>query len=493
MMTSTLGEMVATIAPSIPPSLMSSANIEAIATVAHHFPLTLGTTVGFECPLTAPEPAADFFLRVSGAWGRSLLAGQPVAPPILAQFQKANSLEPHAEPPGFNKLWSCPPWQNIRQIAQRWAEPTSLLHTAIDDLWLEFDIGSRSSLKPNQDSCADVLSRMGKTNVCPSASGLDGQRTSGRAHPTFGNGIPQPSTFLGVKSPGLPSLDWVGQIALPTLVGSVLSPQIQTTLQRCLAALPSSARLFQVGALSGRVSSPTDCPPLRLYIQNLTVSQLPSLLERLSWPGDRTLLTHMLARIGSQSETCSLQLELEEVKEPHVSTHPVSALSPKIAIECAFPDRTAWQKVLSRLVMLGFCRPDRAKALLEYPGYVRAQDSVNFPPLLKDWSAQLAPYRECLLVKRLAYLKFTYEPGHPLQAKAYLGLSPTWLDARYLQSNAANAAASDDQESMAIKVCKDLIQQLDYGEIDVDELFISQRSQKSRWLNHALETMCIGT
>jgi len=89
-------------------------------------------------------------------------------------------------------------------------------------------------------------------------------------------------------------------------------------------------------------------------------------------------------------------------------------------------------------------------------------------------------------------LKFTYEPGHPLQAKAYLGLSPTWIDARYLQFNATDDAAEVDQESTAIKVCKDLIQQLDYGEIDVDELFISQRSQKSRWLNQALETMCVG-
>ena len=469
-MASTLGEMVAAIAPTIPETLMSSSNVAAIDSVAQHFPLTLGTTVGFECPLTAPEPAADFFLRVSGDWGRSLLAGQPESPPILAQIQWAHSSDtPASCPLKFTQLWAHPTWQHIRQAAQRWSEPTSLLHDAIDDIWLEFDIGSSAS-HGNAEHTATADARSATPD------------------------LPVPSSFLGIASPGLTSLDWIGQIALPTLMGSPLSPRVQTTLQECLAALPASARVFQVGTLSGRVpeTSPTDTLPLRLYVQNLALSQLPSLLERLSWPGDKTLLTQLLTRIDPLHETCSLQLELIDSQNSSLPSGSSSILASKIGIECVFPHRAAWQKVLSRLVMLGFCRSDRAQALLDYPGYVRAQNCPQFPPLLKQWSAQLAPYRECLLVKRLAYLKFTYEPGHPLQAKAYLGLSPTWIDARYLNPNVAMVNPQYDQESTAIRVCKDLIQQLDYGEIDVDELFAYQRSQKSRWLNKALETMCVG-
>ncbi|MEO0489127.1 MAG: hypothetical protein AAFZ49_06145, partial [Cyanobacteria bacterium J06659_2] len=413
--------------------------LTAINAVAQQFPMTLGTTIGFECPLSLPLSAvdanADFFLRISGTWGQSLLAGQPQPPPVLEQLQS----QPELCPPGFACLWDVPTWQRIRQFAQRWAEPTSLLQKAINDIWLEFD-------------------------VVPGASHL-----------------PIPSSFFGVKSPGLPSLDWVSQTALPMLLGTPLSPQAAATLHRCFAAIPASAKVFQIGALSGRVASPSSAPALRLYVQDLRQAQVPSLLNRLAWSGDGDLLTQLLARVCPGQATCSLQLEIQDT------------LSPVIAIECAFPNRAGWQSALNRLMITGFCTPERAQALLAYPGYVRAQDAVApFPKLLARWSAQLAPYRECLLVKRLAYLKFTYRPGHPLLVKAYMGVSPTWVDARYLDADKAIAASSPSQESVAIQLCKDLIQQLDYGEVDVDELFAYQRSQKSRWLNKALETMCVG-
>lgn len=434
-MTSSLKEMVSAIAPTISPHLIAPHALAAIGSVAQQFPMTLGTTVGFECPLSTVDAHADFFLRVSGAWGQSLLAGLPQSLPILEQLQS----QPDRCPPGFAHLWEVPSWQRIRKFAQRWADPTSLLQKAINDIWLEFD-------------------------VVPGA-----------------NHLPSPSSFFGVKSPGLPSLEWVGQMALPMLLGSTLSAQTLETLQQCFAAIPASAQVFQIGVLSGRGASPLGTPALRLYIQNLQLNQIPSLLNRLNWPGDRSLLTQLLTRVCPGQEICSLQLEIQET------------LSPVIAVECAFSHRGGWQKTLNRLMMAGFCTFERAQALLDYPGYVRSQDAVApFPELLARWSAQLAPYRECLLVKRLAYLKFTYQPGQPLLAKAYLGVSPTWIDARYLDARDATANAISQQEAMAIQLCKDLVQQLDYGEVDVDELFAYQRSQKSRWLNKALETMCVG-
>ena len=432
-MASSLNDLVRAIAPTIPPTLISPRALKAIGAVAQHFPITLGATVGFECPLSTMAEA-DFFMRVSGSWGQSLLAGQLQPPPILVQL----GLEPDLFPPGFAYLWDRPVWRRIRQFAHRWAEPTSLLHEAIDDIWLEFDSASNS----NHDD-------------------------------------PLPSIFFGVKYPGLPSCDWVSQIALPILLGESLSSPAEKTLQFCLANIPAPAKLFRVGALTGRASTMGGPPAIRLYLQNLPLAQLRSTLSRLSWPGDVTLLSQLLTRVCQGKGHFSLQLEIQD------------ALSPVIAIECYFHHLSEWRQVLNRLVITGFCPPERAQALLDYPEYVRAQDQVApFPNLLKRWSAQLTPYRECLLVKRLAYLKFTYQPGRPLLAKAYLGLSPTWVDARYLTST--TVASEDIHESSAIELCKALIQQLDYGEIDVDALFPCQRSQKSRWLNKALETMCVG-
>ena len=453
-MVSSLNDMVKAIAPTIPSSLISPHALATIGAVAQQFPLTLGTTIGFESPLSVGHPNADFFLRVSGVWGRSLLIGQPQSPPVLTQL----GWEPDSCPPTFADLWSHPIWQRIRQFARLWAEPTSLLHTAIDDIWLEFDT-------------ADI----------PPETRAD---------------IPLPSIFFGVKSPGLPTLDWIAKIALPALIGSALLPQTQAVLQQCFKAIPASARLFQVGVLSGREPSQANCPALRLYIQNVPMHQLIPLLNQLNWPGDKELLTHLLSHIGSHQDTCTLQLELRNSRDSTssspLSSAPSAVLSPVIGIECTFPHRSAWQTVLNRLVLLGFCQRDRAQALLNYPGYVRALDCAGFPPLLKRWSDQLTPYRECLLVKRLAYLKFTYRPNQPFLAKAYLGLFPTWIDARYLTPTPPTDRPLADQEAIAIQVCKSLIQQLDYGEVDIDELFAHQRSQKSRWLNKALEIMCIG-
>ena len=450
-MASSLNDMVSAISPTIPPSLISPHALEAIAAVAKHFPITLSTTVGFECPLAAGAEA-DFFLRVSGAWGQALLAGESQTPPILDQLR----LEPELFPPGFALLWDAPLWQRIREFARLWAEPNSLLHQAVEDLWLEFDTASGDT-----------------SGITDHGSEIPDQQ---RTKP-----IPLPSTFFGVKSPGIPSWEWLSQSALPTLLGEPLSIDAELTLQHCLVNIPAAARLFQVGLLSGRTLIQGDSPAMRLYIQDMPLAQLRSTLSRLSWVGDAELLTQLLTRVCQSKGRFSVQLEIQD------------ALSPVIAIECYFHHRTEWQQVLNRLVSTGFCSPERAQALLNYPGYVRAQDHLApFPKLLESWSAQLSPYRECFLVKRLAYLKFTYQPGCPLLAKAYLGLSPTWIDSRYLDLNDPVSEHHSDQESLAISLCKALIQQLDYSEIDVDELFPCQRSQKSQWLNKALELMCVG-
>ncbi|NER79382.1 MAG: hypothetical protein F6K42_07320 [Leptolyngbya sp. SIO1D8] len=437
-MTSSLKDMVSAIAPTISSHLISAPSLAAIGSVAQHFPITLSTTIGFECPLSLPLSAddinTDFFFRVSGIWGQSLLAGQSQPRPILEQLES----EPDICPPEFERLWQSPAWQRIRQFSRQWSAPNSLLQRAIDDLWLEFDVDSDTAQ------------------------------------------IPLPSSFFGIKSSELPSLDWIGN-ALPLLLGKSLASEVGGTLQQCLEAIPASARVFQIGALSGRAPVSGDAPALRLYVQNLQQTQLSSTLKRLAYPGDGDLLVQLLNRICPGQETYTLQLEIQDT------------LTPVIAIECYFSQRADWQKILNRLVMAGFCAPERAQALLNYPGYVRAQDTDgDFPPLLQRWSDQLTPYRECLLVKRLAYLKFTYQPGYPLWVKAYVGVSPTWVDSRYLDPSNAKMLSSSAQESAAIQLCKALIQQLDYGEVDVDELFVDQRSQKSRWLKKALETMCIG-
>lgn len=433
-MASSLNDIVTAIAPTISADLISPQALQAIGTVAQHFPLTLGTTVGFECPLSITPPAADFFMRVSGAWGQSLLAGDLQPPPVLNQLR----LEPELFPPGFACLWADPPWQRIRTLASHWSESTSLLHDAIDDLWLEFDIAADTQ------------------------------------------GLPTPSSFFGVKSPGVPSLDWVGQIALPILLDHALSAATQQTLQQCLDPIADPARLFQVGVLTGRISPESPDPALRLYIRDVPLTRLRTTLQRLAWPGDVEVLSQVLSRVCQGQDRVSLQLEFQD------------RLSPVIAVECYFHDRSEWQRVLHRLTITGFCTSERAQALLDYAGYVRAQDQVApFPEQLARWSTQLAPYRECLLVKRLAYLKFICEPNQPLAAKAYLGVSPTWVDGRYLNDGTA-PGETHDRESMAIHICKALIEQLDYSEVDVDALLPNQRSQKVKWLNQALEIMCVG-
>jgi hypothetical protein len=435
-MASSLRDLVSAIAPTIPPNLISPQALSAIGAVAQQFPLMLSTTVGFERPLHTATAEADFFLRVSSDWGKSVLAGHLPEPPILEQLYADSSPLPKE----FERLWTHPVWQRLQQLADFWHQPNAHLHTTIEDVWLEFDTDSDE------------------------------------ADP------PIPSSFFGIAPAGAASLDWVRQIALPTLLGDRLSPETDAALQTCFSHIVAPASLYQVGLLSGRTSAATaGQPAVRLYIRDLSLAHVQSLLKRLQWSGDIDLLMQMIDRTCGRHSRHALQLEVGK------------SLSPKIAVECYLSDRAAWQRALSRLVTTGFCIPEVATALLDYPGYVRAQDEIApFPDLLSRWTTQLAPYRECLLMKRLAYLKFTYEPGQPLLAKAYLGLLPTWVDARYLSPTLPSFEPTSEQEATAITLCKALIQQLDYGEIDVEGLFPCQRSQKAEWLNRAINTLCVG-
>ena len=138
-------EYLRPVAAGVSPGLISPSAFSDISSVARVLPSTLAyNTFGFECRLGEELPRADFLVLATSSCGRDSLAG----------------LHPTSTLPA--RLMADPVWRRVRDFAARWAEPSSPLYHAVDNVWLEFDIDGPVSrrthperlLRPT-DECPD--------------------------------------------------------------------------------------------------------------------------------------------------------------------------------------------------------------------------------------------------------------------------------------------------------------------------------------------------
>ncbi|MEL7037853.1 MAG: hypothetical protein AAFO04_19890 [Cyanobacteria bacterium J06592_8] len=224
--------------------------------------------------------------------------------------------------------------------------------------------------------------------------------------------IPIPSVFFGSDLASL-------ETGLNLLLDHPVSPEQHQQIDRIFNILPKTASLFQAGVLLSRRHSQT----IRFYIADISTKQISVYLDKIGWKGDRKNLETILMMLAPGIKKTNLQLELE------------SKIATKIAIECYFENRDAWQIFLDRLVKTGFCLPQKRDAILKFGGMTREKDSPqNWPQHLQQRSQLLGSQWESVLFRRLAYLKMTYCSGKPLEFKAYLGVQPGWIDPQFLNN-----------------------------------------------------------
>ena len=87
-----------------------------------------------------------------------------------------------------------------------------------------------------------------------------------------------------------------------------------------------------------------------------------------------------------------------------------------------------WAALLDLLTADGACTPGQRAGLLAWPGVNDPGNSATpWPGDLMLASLLQPPDRFSAIVRQLSHVKVSYQPGRPLEAKAYLGWAHTWL------------------------------------------------------------------
>ena len=367
--TDSFEEYLRPVAASVPPKLISPSAFRDIASVARVLPATLAYNMFiFECRLAEMAPRADFSVVATPSRGRESLAG----------FHPTSTLAA--------RLMSDPVWSRVADFAVRWADPSSALYRAVDNVWLEFDVDGAPAV------------------------------------------IPIPSVFFGLQPSGQEGASRVAyervvdgyrataEKAIGLLSGSELAPRKLETLSDCFRALSSAEHVLQVGLMLSRGAE-----AVRLCIKLRSVERIVEYLAKVGWPGSEADVVGVLEPIASLVDYVCLDIDVGET------------VHHKIGLECSFGGKKQprteprWGVFLDSLVRDGLCTADKRDALLAYPGYVDENaEGIPWPRALRRASQLFGGRSLSMYIRSLKHVKIVYQPGEGLEAKAYLAVKHHW-------------------------------------------------------------------
>jgi hypothetical protein len=327
----------------VPKALVSAAALGRIRTIARELPaLGMG---GFECRLGARRSRVDFHVGVLGAPALSVPA-------------------PGRVPPG---------WQFLEAFCRGWADRDSLLHRAVANLILEFDVQRRAAA------------------------------------------VPVPAVFVALEPAAARDLPEI----LDMVVCGLALPRasaLRAPVRRCLDGLPAGAHVTSVGAMVSR--SPA---VVRLNVGGIAPGLLSGYLQRIGWAGSASKLDAAVGGVAAHVDSIECAVDLSGV------------VCSRIGLECFLRrqpiDEPRWKGLLGHLVAARLCSPAKREALLSWPGFVqRASRPDAWPDGLTMSELFMKHRARGVFVRRLNHVKLVCERGRPVEAKAYLGFGHHWID-----------------------------------------------------------------
>lgn len=353
--------------------LVSSDAISKMSQIADLLPtFPNASQAGFECHLGSSEPTADFFAAFSTEnMGREALARgyQPLA-----------------------SLNNNPIWNRVFDFCEHWTNPNSSLYQEVDRVWLEFDL-----VKP-------------QTSAIPEPNFFFGTA----------DGIKNETNYLANTREVANNYSWVTNEALRLLLNKPLPDLVKQNLLVCFNSLPPEGRVFQVGIMLPRKA---ESQMVRLCIEKIAISKIPQYLSDIGWQGSITEIKSVLANLAPFINYISLNLAVG------------NTVFSKIGLEC-YVDKnlkisSKWRLFINYLVEERLCIPEKAEALLNYPGCLAEQFHPDLWPInLSNASAFVSPNLSSTIVKLLHHIKIVYQKDKPLTAKAYLWLGHLWLSSQ---------------------------------------------------------------
>jgi hypothetical protein len=247
---------------------------------------------------------------------------------------------------------------------ESWAAPSSLLGRVVEEVWLEFDIGSPSA---------------GHT-------------------PSVFFGSPRPAATAGARQAY--EEQRAAEAGLVLLTGRPAPP----VLAECFSGLPHLARIQFLGAMLSR-----DTDAVRVIASSGRLEAVVGHLQHLGLRAPRQLAVGDIARLV---ERAWLAVDVDD-----------EGVGPAIGLECYLDDTTPWQDggrwtaLLDHLVGHGACTDAKREALL---GLTGLPGGGGWPAGLRNIATVLGPGGLGVMKLFLHHVKVTERPDAPLEAKAYL-------------------------------------------------------------------------
>ena len=342
----TLADALDVVLPDLPPVLVPAESLGPLRDLASG--LAPVTRCGFEVRLGA-SPEVDFQQGVVARGGER---------EALAAHLSENGLD--AGPCG-----------SVAALLEGWSDPSSPLHGALEELWLEFDRPPVSSL----------------------------------------------SVFAGLARESLaaPERAAAAEAALDLLIGRPSWAPWRPAIERCIAACSGGAFVSHLGVMVGRAS-----PFVRMNVKRLEPAALDAYLRGVGWAGDGDHAAALLRRLRARADAVTVCLDVDD------------RVQARIGFECHLtvqpPAEPGWAALLDDLVAEGWCTQAKRDGLLGWPGLVvPGPGGPPWPPQhVRD--ALLRPGDQFTSIERqLSHVKVTLEPGGEVGAKGYFGFLHAWL------------------------------------------------------------------
>jgi hypothetical protein len=268
-------------------------------------------------------------------------------------------------------------WQAVRDYCQEWSELDSFLYQNIDNITLEFD--------------------------------LDEQRSQ----------VPIPCIGLALNQEvGTEKLSLMKIVEKLSLIRfkHLASSHLESNLQRCVNSLPDGARIAGLGLM---LSRPTKV--VKVVVKEMPPEQFSDYLVHIGWTQPTDCLSALASTFSEFVGSLALSFDIGDT------------IYPRIGLECFWEkqpfDEPRWQLFLDHLVERGLCTPAKQNALLTWSGFSQKADHPELWPPNLNWGDRFLGSQAVSVFSRTIYeLKIVYEPGKPLEAKAYLVFSHNWCE-----------------------------------------------------------------
>lgn len=312
-----LANTLNTLAPYLPPALVSPKALSHVRDNARWFPAVLTDRIYLETRLGLGETAVDLIFDTS-ATGYEVLAGRNPLISFPAPLSRSDA------------------WTRIQDLYRAFSDASTVLGTYGSKIWLEFDIETK-----------------------PKA-------------------LPTPGVFVGLKplnKLGLDAQDRLGKTSLYThfahdvlkyLRAEPLPRRVQDQLHVCCAALPESAQLSYAGFMLARPHH-----AIRLCITHLRVGAMFDYLEDIGWPDAEKGFRATLARLAETETMVLLHVDVWDAVKPRTGMEFFFERRPQL-VGCFEDDG-----LLDQLVAMELCTPEKRDALLTWPG----STALPFPHL----------------------------------------------------------------------------------------------------------------